>query len=109
MWLSENKRNEGKCTEAAVCLVGNDTAEVLMPAGILRIPKQSDRQLKIFGTDGCEVLLGTVGSGSDDELEEGEICIMTDNAKITVKNNGAVNINGTVNIVGSLKLNGVSL
>ena len=110
MWLSESRRKSGyENTEAAIGVVGSGTDSVLMPSGLQRVPKQNETQLRLTCSDGTSVLLGTVGVGYETGLAPGEIFIKTDNASITIKNNGTVSIDGAVKITGSLTLNGVSL
>ena len=110
MWLSETKRkSEMEGSAASVCIVDDSGDDTLSPAGILRLPKAGEAQLRISGSDGSSVLVGVVGADAPDDLLPGEIYIKTDSAVITIKNNGAVNITGTVNITGSLKVNGASV
>ena len=110
MWLSETKkRGYSEQTQAAVLMVGDEAHELLMPANIIRIPKSGEKQLTLFCPDGSSVQIGVIGGELPSGLAPGEIYIKTDNADITVKNNGAVNIDGTVNITGSLTVNGVTI
>lgn len=110
MWLSETKRrSEAEASTASVCTVEDGSDDVLCAAGILRLPKTGETQLRLVGSDGSSVLLGVVGGDTPEGLLPGEIYIKTDSAVITIKNNGAVNIAGTVNITGSLTVNGTSV
>ncbi len=110
MWLSEaKKRADTECTDAAVRISSGETSDVLRPANILRMPKSGEAQLVMSCSDGSTVQLGVIGDSIPDGLSEGELYIETANARITIKNNGAVNIEGSVNISGSLTVNGVSI
>lgn len=110
MWLSEARRKSGQpMTEAAAAVVGSSEDGVLMPAGIQRVPKSNETQVRLYCSDGTAVLLGKLGSSYRSGLEAGEICIETDSASVTIKNDGTVSINGAVKITGSLTVNGVSL
>ena len=110
MWLSEAKRRaEAECTDTAVSISADAVSDVLRPANILRLPKSNERQLIMNCSDGSSVQLGVISDDVPDGLSAGEIYIETANAKITIKNNGAVNIEGSVNISGSLTVNGVSI
>ena len=109
MWLSETKRRSETGSSASVCIVSDENDDVLMPAGLLRLPKTGEAQLRINGGDGSSVLLGVVDGDTPEGLLPGEVYIKTDSAAITIKNNGAVNITGTVNITGSLTVNGTSV
>lgn len=110
MWLSEAKRRaETEYTDTAVSISADAVSDVLRPANILRLPKSDERQLVMKCSDGSMVQLGVINDNIPDGLSAGEIYIETANAKITIKNNGAVNIEGSVNISGSLTVNGVSI
>lgn len=110
MWLSEaKKRADTEYTDAAVSISSDTVSDILRPANILRLPKSDERQLVMHCSDGSSVQLGVISDDVPDGLSEGEIFIETANAKITIKNNGAVNIEGSVNISGSLTVNGVSI
>ena len=124
MWLSETGRRIEVRTdstaeigtvsiggaEAAVQLDGERrTLELLRPANILRIPVIGEEQLVLLCGDGSRVAAGTLGAAIPAGMEPGDICIMTENAAITVKNSGAVNISGQVSITGSLRVNGRSI
>ena len=110
MWLSETRKRTGdEAVSASVSIVGEDASEALRPANILRLPAQWDTQLVLECSDGSSIMLGVVGGDTPDDLLPGEIYIKTDNAAVTIKNNGAVNITGTVNITGALTVNGASV
>ncbi len=110
MWLSEaKKRTDTEYTDAAVSISSDTVLDVLRPANILRLPKSGEKQLVMNCSDGSSVQLGVISDEAPDGLSEGEIYIETANARITIKNNGAVNIEGSVNISGSLTVNGVSI
>ena len=110
MWLSETRRrSEAENSTASVCTVDDGNDDVLRPAGILRLPKTGETQLRLNGSDGSSALLGVVSDETPEGLLPGEIYIKTDSAVITIKNDGAFNITGTVNITGSLIVNGASV
>lgn len=110
MWLSETRKRIGAdSVTASVCAADDTSTEALRPANILRMPKNGEAQLILNCTDGSSILLGVVGGDTPEDLLPGEVCIKTDNACVTIKNSGAVNISGTVNITGSLTVNGASV
>ena len=110
MWLSETKRrNDNEYPDVSVQEAAGAATDVLRPANILRLPLDGEKQLIMNCTDGTVVQLGVIDDNIPTGLEAGEIYIETDNAKLTIKNNGAINIIGSVNITGSLTVNGVSI
>ena len=124
MWLSETGRRIDVCTDSTasvgtVSIGGADAAvqldgerrllDLLRPANILRIPVAGEEQLMLLCGDGSRIAAGTLSAEIPEGMEPGDICIMTENAAITVKNSGAVSITGEVSIRGSLKVNGRSI
>lgn len=85
----------------------NRYLSVASPGGYVWRPKAGQQVLVMKCPDGTNVAAGAVEQSPATELENGEVCIMSDGgAWIAVKNDGSVQVTGSLTVDGDLSVAG---